>query len=349
LSPDCLLNGSRPQKQLTAPSHAPRVELNPFVPSDGRRDAGRLLRCAAMTAFAQNPVTLLENSLASGRIHSAYLISGAGEKPRETALWFARAIACAQRATARGPCENCPACRRSGAEVAEIAIEDVDKGGPAFRHIGEHADLYWVERAEDKTRVTVQQVRAIEQTVRRPSIEGGARVAVIHDAEWLNAEAANGLLRILEEPPPETTFILVAPSPGSLLTTIRSRSIRVAFPAEESIPLRDATTDENVAELVGQLDGIARLRLPELINWAEKYRGGRAQAAAGVDALLDVGQLWLRERITQATQEGRKDLDRELDAFATLGECRRDLATRNAQPRMVAERGLFAIRGAIRS
>ena len=302
-----------------------------------------------MTALHQNPVTLLENSLASGRIHSAYLISGAGEKPRETALWFARAIACAQRATAHGPCEACPACRRAGAPVEEVAIEGIDKGGPAYRHIGEHADLYWTERAVDKTRVTVQQVRAIERAVRRPSVEGGARVAVIHDAEWLNVEAANGLLRILEEPPTDTTFILVAPSPGSLLTTIRSRCIRVAFPAEEVVLLRDASTDEAVAELVAQLDGISRLRLPELIGWAEKYRGGRAQAATGVDHLLDVGQLWLRERITRAAREGRKDLNRELDAFATLGECRRDLATRNAQPRMVAERGLFAIRGAIRS
>ena len=314
-----------------------------------RRRTGRLLRCAAMTASNQSPVTLLENSLASGRIHSAYLISGAGEQPRERALWFARAIACSQRAQTKGPCESCPACKKSGASVEPIEIEDVEKGGPAYRHIGEHADLYWVERAINKTRVTVHQVRAINQGLRRPPVEGGARVAVLCDAAWFNAEAANGLLRILEEPPPETTLILVAPSPGALLTTIRSRCIRVAFPAEENIRLRDDSTEQTIAELVAQLDQIAQQRLPELIDWAEQYRGARAQAAEGVDALLDVGQLWLRERIIQAAGQGQKNLRRELDAFATLGECRRDLATRNAQPRMVAERGLFAIRGAIRT
>ena len=153
---------------------------------------------------AHTPATLLENSLASGRIHSAYLITGAGEQPRATALWFARAIACTDRAAARGPCEACASCRRSGAEVEEVAIDGSGKSGPLYRHVGEHADLYWVERGASDTRVRIGQVRALQNALRLGSNEGGARAAVVADAEWLNAEAQNALLRLLEEPPEAT-------------------------------------------------------------------------------------------------------------------------------------------------
>jgi len=300
-----------------------------------------------MSEPAHTPATLLENSLASGRIHSAYLISGAGEQPRATALWFARAIACTDRAAARGPCEACASCRRSGAEVEEVAIDGSGKSGPLYRHVGEHADLYWVERGASDTRVRIGQVRALQNALRLGSNEGGARAAVVADAEWLNAEAQNALLRLLEEPPEATTLVLLARSPGSMLATIRSRCVRVAFPVDETVPLRGDDADETTADLVSRFDGIAALGLPGLLDWAESYRGPRAIAAAQVEKLLEVGSLWLRERVGEAARAGRRDLRGELDAYATLDACRRDLVTRNAAPQMVAERGLFAMRKAI--
>lgn len=309
---------------------------------------GEVLTCAAMSTAPRSPATLLENSLASGRIHSAYLISGAGDRPREAALWFARGLACTAVSGAR-PCDACPACRRSQPTAEPVELDGAGKSGPLYRHIGEHADLYWVERGADDTRVRIGQIRALQAALRLGSNEGGRRAAVVADAEWLNAEAQNALLRLLEEPPPETTLVLVSRSPGVLLATIRSRCLRVAWPVEKPLVLRGETADDTTAALVSRLDGIARLGLPELLDWAEEYRGPRPIAAAQVETLLSVGSQWLRERITATASAGRRDLRAELEAFDALGACRRDLVQRNAQPQMVAERGLFAVRGAIRS
>lgn len=309
---------------------------------------GEVLTCAPMSTAAHTPAILLENSLRSGRIHSAYLISGAGDVPRTTALWFARGIACQANGNER-PCEACPACRKSAATAAPVEIDGTGKSGPLYRHVGEHADLFWIERGAEDTRVRIGQVRALQSALRLARSEGGARVAVIADAEWLNDAAQNALLHLLEEPPSRTTLILVARSPALLLATIRSRCVRVAFPLEETFALRGEGVDEATAAIVARLDDIARLGLGDLLEWADEYRGPRAIAAARVETLLDVGSQWLREHVAAEVDAGRRDLTAELDAFSRLGECRRDVAQRNANPQMVAERGLFAVRGAIRS
>ncbi len=309
---------------------------------------GEMLTCAAMSTSAHTPATLLENSLRSGRIHSAYLIAGAGDTPRSVALEFARGIACTTADGVR-PCEACPACRKSAASAAPVEIDGTGKTGPPYRHIGEHPDLFWIERGAEDTRVRIGQVRALQSALRLARSEGGARVAVIADAEWLNDAAQNALLHLLEEPPSRTTLILVARSPALLLATIRSRCVRVGFPLEESLCLRGEGVDETTAAIVARLDDIAQFGLGDLLEWADEYRGPRAIAAPQVETLLDVGSQWLRERVTARAKQGRRDLLPEIDAFDRLGDCRRDLAQRNANPQMVAERGLFAVRGAIRS
>ena len=156
-------------------------------------------------ALPSDPQALLRRSLESGRIHSAYLFSGPGSAPREAAVAFARGLVCASGGA--GACEECIACRRS--EVGDpIAIDGTGRKGPLLRHIGDHADLFWVERGPSDTRVRIGQIRALQNALRLRSTEGGRRVAVIADAEWMNQEAQNALLRILEEPPPDTTLIL---------------------------------------------------------------------------------------------------------------------------------------------
>ncbi|MCU0669487.1 MAG: hypothetical protein MUF70_09065, partial [Myxococcota bacterium] len=155
-----------------------------------------------------DPEALLHHSLESGRVHSAYLLSGPPEATRPAALRFVRGLACAATAGAR-PCEECLACCRSGAQ-SEIAIDGTGKSGPLLRHVGDHADLFWVERGAGDTRVRIGQIRALQQALRLRSHEGGFRAAVIADAEWLNQEAQNALLRLLEEPPPRTALLLVA-------------------------------------------------------------------------------------------------------------------------------------------
>ena len=265
--------------------------------------------------------------------------------PRETARWFVRALAC-QRGE-NGPCDACGACVRSAAGE-EIPLDGSGKRGPLFRHVGEHPDLLWVERGQEDTRVRIGQIRAIQAALRLRGNEQGRRAAVIADAEWLNQEAQNALLRLLEEPPPHTSLVLVTTSSAGLLATVRSRCQRVAFPTDTGrSPLGPDAPDE-VRALAARLEDLPSHDLPDLLDWAESYRGPSALSASAVGELLETASAWLRQRVAEAAEAGERNLRRELEAFDTLKACRRSLIQRNANPQMVAERALLALREASR-
>jgi hypothetical protein len=291
---------------------------------------------------ASDPDDVLRRSLAADRVHSAYLFSGPGAAPREAALGFVRGLVC-RGDPAERPCGHCAACRRSSPRE-EIVLDGAGRKGPLYRHVGDHPDLLWVERGPDDTRVRIGQVRALQERLRLRAAEGGRRAAVIADAEWLNQEAQNALLRLLEEPPPDTTLVLVAATASGLLATVRSRCQRLAWRASASAIDDDPTR----RELAGRLDGVAVLPLPALLDWAEEFRGGRADAAAAVTELLQGASLWLRDRTAARARHGARgpDLEPALEAFRELQGCRKALAQRNANPQMVAERALLALRGA---
>ena len=292
-----------------------------------------------MRTETEDPRRLLDRSLESGRLHSAYLLYGPGPEPRRAALAFARGLVCTGNAP--HPCEACRACLRSS-EREPIELDGTGKKGPLLRHVGDHPDLLWVERGAGDTRVRIGQIRAVRNALRLRTHEGGRRAVVIADAEWLNQEAQNALLRLLEEPPPETSLVLVATTAAGLLATVRSRCQRVAFREAPEDPLEDADN----ADLVAQLEAIDTASLPDLLDWAERYRGPRAVVVTGVDALLATGSAWLRRRIAEAVAAPAFDVRRELEAGKVLSDCRRNLVQRNANPQMVAERALIALRGA---
>ncbi len=113
----------------------------------------------------------------------------------------------------------------------------VDPASPVFRRVavGSHADLLTVEREWDdkKSRlrgeIVVDDARAISAFLRLTPAEGGWRVVVIDGAEHMNRNAANAVLKMLEEPPPRAVLLLTCAAPGRLLPTIRSRCRRLAL------------------------------------------------------------------------------------------------------------------------
>ena len=296
-------------------------------------------------AAREGPRESLARSLASDRIHSAYLFAGPGDAPRETALWFARALACRAAAPAARPCEACVGCRRSTPREA-VPLDGTGKSGPLHRHVGEHPDLLWVERGQGDTRVRIAQIRAVQQALHLRPVEGGRRVVVIADAEWLNLEAQNALLRTLEEPPPGTHFVLVTASPSGLAPTVRSRCQRVTFAAERPPAPDSAEAPEAERALAERLSALPRTSIPELLDWAEEFRGARAVAAAGALELLGVASAFLHAGVIRdASDPGAAGA--RLAAWQTLRACRRALVQRNANPQLVAERALLALREAL--
>jgi len=220
-------------------------------------------------------------------------------------------------------------------------LDGTGRKGPLLRHVGDHADLFWIERGDGDTRVSIGQVRALQGALHLRSNEGGRRAAVITDAEWLNTNAQNALLRILEEPPPQTTLVLVTATAAGLLTTVRSRCQRVRFESDSGAAQRNPEREA----MRERFDGIAATAIPDLLDWAAEYRGARATVVGGVEAFLETASLWVRDCVVTAVRETEADVTGDLDAFRTLSDCRKTLSQRNANPQMVVERALLALRG----
>ncbi len=142
----------------------------------------------------------------------------------------------------------------------------VSDSDPVFRRIAanSHADLLIIERASSdhsdqsaKTTISVDDIRNISAFLRLTSGEGGWRVVIIDTADDMNINAANALLKILEEPPGKSLIMLVSNNPGRLLPTIRSRC--------QTLRLKPLSSD-NVAHLLRTFDpGLDEEKLDNLV------------------------------------------------------------------------------------
>jgi DNA polymerase-3 subunit delta' len=119
---------------------------------------------------------------------------------------------------------------------------ELDADHPVFRRIasGGHADLMTLERTINtdtnklRNTIAVEDVRRAGDFFRLTASEGGWRVVIIDSIDELNVNAANALLKILEEPPDRALMLLVCHAPGRLLPTIRSRCCQMPL-----TPLQD--------------------------------------------------------------------------------------------------------------
>jgi DNA polymerase-3 subunit delta' len=101
-------------------------------------------------------------------------------------------------------------------------------------NVVEHPDMRWISVPEDKKTIGIEQIRTLVAELSLTSYEGHGKVAVIEPANDMTVNAANSLLKTLEEPPGDTLLILVADRVGKLPATIFSRCQRIdiAVPAE---------------------------------------------------------------------------------------------------------------------
>lgn len=177
-----------------------------------------------------------------GRLYPSLIVHGADlERRRRAAVELARTVLCEVDAVER-PCGRCRHCSR---------IQGLGEGD-AF-----HPDYQVLER-DLKTSTSVAATRAFAQTAQVAPFEARGQVFVVASAESLTGEAANALLKVLEEPAATAPrhFLLLAPSQFDLLDTLRSRSWALYLgPAAE-------LEAERVETL---LDGIA----PAVAGWRE--------------------------------------------------------------------------------
>lgn len=125
----------------------------------------------------------------------------------------------------------------------------VDDAAVVRLRAGSHSDLLTLTRPYDergkklKTAITVDEVRRLQPFFAQTAAEGGVRAALIDKADDLNLNAANALLKVLEEPPARSFVILLSDRPAALLPTIRSRCARLALQPLKEAPLLAAVRD----------------------------------------------------------------------------------------------------------
>ncbi len=141
--------------------------------------------------------------LAAGRLPHALMLTGpAGIGKRHLALALAQRLLC-EAPVVDTPCGKCRAC--------------------LFNRAQTHPDLISLAPEEEGKAIKVDQVRDLTDTLGKTAQQGGYKVVILAPAEAMNANAANALLKSLEEPAPRTLLILISHNPGGVLPTIRSR------------------------------------------------------------------------------------------------------------------------------
>lgn len=195
-------------------------------------------------------VQRFRRSAQQGRLAGTYLFVGPpGVGKREFAIRLAEALLCERNPERQlDPCGECSGCIQARA--------------------GTHPDLDLVRRAEDRSVIQVEQLigdrehRNQEGFCHRISLKpyrGRRRIGIIDDADDLNEEAANCLLKTLEEPPPGAVLILIASSLQRQLPTIRSRAQVVPFLPLTRAQIADVLQQQGLVDQPQQVEQVAAL------------------------------------------------------------------------------------------
>ena len=286
----------------------------------------------------------LREAIARSSLPASLLFHGPrGTGKQQLALWVARVLLCEN--ADRAPCDACQSCRLA----VKLHHPDLHWYFPRPRLKGSDPDLADVrhdiaegiaERLENgglyeppggDEALYVATVRAIVQSAVMSPAMGRKKVFVIGDAERMVAQegsdqAANAFLKLLEEPPADTTLILTSSEPGALLPTIRSRSVSVRVAALADADVRAFLADETVAN---RLDLSSEQATSELVRFAggapgklvarEAWETAIRQARRLLDAAqsLDRGTR-MRAALSQGASGARGKYADTLDALIVL-------------------------------
>jgi len=233
-------------------------------------------------------VSLLQRSLEQGAMSHAYLLVGPPHVGKMTlALDLARLVNCQGD---EPPCGSCDACQKiSSGNHADVQVIGLNS-------IGNSND-------KPRTEIGIDQVREIQHSSSLPPFEGRYKVFIIDGAELMSMEAANCLLKTLEEPSAGVIFILLTANESVLLATVVSRCQRL-----ELRPLAIAQVGVALSERWGvepqKVELLARLS-HGCLGWAISAAGDDSlleQRSQKLDRLLDITSADYEERFDYASQ-----------------------------------------------
>jgi DNA polymerase-3 subunit delta' len=241
-------------------------------------------------------VEVFRRSLQSGKTAHSYVFEGPeGCGRRKTALAVIQAIFCS--AAGSDSCGTCPSCRK---------VES-----------GNHGDIHFIEPLPDKRDISIDQLREMQRELALRPYEAPRKACIIEPAERMSVNAANSLLKTLEEPPGNAIIFLLTENADMLLPTIRSRCQLIRFsplsPEHVALLLERGGMEPESAALLAQmsdgsmqraqgldddslatrrdlllrhLTGMTAERIVTVFNASEELAGSRDEALETLDMLL---------------------------------------------------------------
>ncbi len=298
-------------------------------------------------------VRRLRDMLARQRFPHAVILSGARGSGKYTlALMLAQALNCLERPKTNGLpdfCGRCVNCRRialSGdlearcVEAAEAreALRETDKKETRL-FVQTHPDVLIIPPDPPQMMIKVDQIRRVIESVYYRPAEGRERVYIFTDSAFMK-EAANSLLKVLEEPPEFATIFLLTENPGELLPTIRSRAIIFSLSA-----LAAGEIDAYLAKHRPEWKASQRALVARLCEGAvgrarcfdvEAYVAARSDAMAILDSALSGSDHSRLFKVTETYRSGPEGREKTEQLLRTLYSLLRDLMfLKSGLPEMV--------------
>ncbi|MCK4806803.1 MAG: DNA polymerase III subunit [Candidatus Aegiribacteria sp.] len=209
---------------------------------------------------------LLSGSFSKGRLSHAYLFAGPSGVGRLTAaLELAATWMCEEEKNGYcGECRNCLRVFRFQHPDVRLTIPEMGSTKPE-----EIADILQSRtddgitpvRLDGNTRISISQIRELRERLSMKAYEDKGHIEIIPDADRMGVEAANALLKTLEEPPDDTVIVLISSRWSALLPTVRSRSHLVRFRRIPDDTIRDILMDrlglgeEEASDIARSSDG----------------------------------------------------------------------------------------------
>jgi len=308
----------------------------------------------------------LAQAVAKGTLPQVILLTGpAGVGKQRLALWLAQLVLCERRGNE--PCGECRACRLAASlshpdlhwfvPIPRPKVSDPDKQV-------EEAAQALAQALEDRRAQPlypesdgmashgIAMVRLLQRRAALTSVEGGSRVFIIGEADRLVAqeaspEAANALLKLLEEPPPGSLFLLTTVEPRRLLPTIRSRAVALRLnrltDGEVRGFLETSVRPKPSAEELEQRVAAAEGAIGRALGGGSARTKAREAAHQLLEAVLAGPGPALERALNQPPWSARGEFTAMLDALAeTLGDAARGAvgqAPRHQLPPSLLRRG----------
>ena len=302
-------------------------------------------------------VRRLREMLVRGRLPQAVILSGAcGSGKYTLALMLARAMNCLNPPPGDLPdfCGRCSNCVRIGeaedfdarfAEAVEAreSLRETDKKETRIL-IQTHPDVLVIPPDPPQMMIKVDQVRHVIGSIYFRPAEAKERVYIFSDSGFMK-EAANSLLKVLEEPPEFATIFLLAENAGQLLPTIRSRAMTFTLSAlpphqiERYLSTEKTEWSARQRALVAQLSegAVGRARTFDL----DKYTAARQQALAILNSAVRGNEHSELFKLTETYRAGAEGRDKTEQLLRTLYSLLQDLMFLNSEtPNLVRNRDM---------